>query len=189
MREFGAFWASKRGVNKMPARADFLAEEWARWWPNMMLYRIENAPDSRVFRMAYQGEAVSYTDGGSMIGKRLDEIAPPVLRGFTLKAYNSVAESGAPLYSIRFGTWQRQYQIAFERLLLPLGPPGGPADRIVGLLIEHGIDAQQRHAGGVGWMPPLEDQSIVFGRIEPDGLAALDVSRYGSAAGAPLHAR
>ena len=189
MRAFGAFWASRRAGRRMPARADFLAEEWARWWTRMLLYRVEAEPAGRVFRMVYQGEEIEYTDGGPKIGKRLEEIAPPVLIERTLYAYNAVARAGLPLYSIRVGTWQRQHEIAFERLLLPLGPAGGPADNVLGLLLDHGISAAIRREALFGNASGLDRQSFVFCHLDPDSFDGLDVGKHGTAVGTPLPAR
>jgi hypothetical protein len=189
MRAFGAFWASRRSGRSIPARADFLAEDWASWWTRMLLYRVEAEPAGRVFRMVFQGEEVEYTDGGPRIGRRIEEITPPNLIERTLFAYESVAQSGLPLYSIRIGTWQRQHEIAFERLLLPLGPPGGPVDNILGLLLDHGMTDALRREGLFGKTPGLDRQSFVFCHVDPGSFASIDVARHGNAFGTPLPAR
>jgi hypothetical protein len=189
MRAFGAFWAARRAGRPMPARADFFAEEWGRWWSRMLLYRIEVLPAGRVFRMVYQGDEVEYTDGGSKIGRALDEITPPSLLERTLRAYGSVADRGVPFYSIRVGIWQRQHEVAFERLLLPLGPTGGPADHVLGMLLDHGMTADFRRVDLFSQTPDFDRQSFAFCHVDPDSFAGLDVATPGKAIGAPVPTR
>lgn len=189
MRAFGAFWAARRGGRKMPARADFLAEEWSRWWTRMLLYRVEPEAGGPAFRMIFQGEEVEYTDGGPKIGKRIEEITPPALVERTLRAYRAVATDGLPLYTLRVGAWARGREVAFERLLLPLGPPGGPVDNVLGLLLDHGLDDAFNREGMFGKAPGLDMQTVLFFHLDPDSFASIDVDRPGGAAGVKMPGR
>ncbi|MBL8831411.1 MAG: PAS domain-containing protein [Rhodospirillales bacterium] len=183
MRAFGAQWAAARDGHAMPSRAAFRAEDWGRWWSGMLLYRIEA---DGVFRMTYQGDEVENTDGGPKIGRRLEEIAPPALVARTLETYGRVAKEGLPIYSIRIGAWRKTRHIAFERLLLPLGPPDGPADHVMGLLLDHGLDDNIKRSDLFAQSPTLDSQSFVLRQIDPDSFAGCDLESVGKGIGLPI---
>ena len=189
MRAFGAHWAARRSGRAIPSRAGFRAEEWGRWWSSMLLYRVEPdaaSPTGRAFRMTYQGDEVEYTDGGSKIGKRLEEIAPPAILARTLETYNRIVNEGLPIYSIRVGAWRVTRKIAFERLLLPMGPPDGPADHVLGLLLDHGLDDNLKRNDLFAQSPTLDGQSFVLCQIDPDSFEGCDLESVGKGIGLPM---
>lgn len=189
MRAFGAKWAAGRRAGAMPSRDDFRAEDWGRWWSGMLLYRVETdaaAPSGIAFRMTYQGDEVEYTDGGSKIGRRLDEIAPPAILEGTLDTYGRVVTEGLPVYSVRVGAWRATRRVAFERLLVPLGPPGGPADHVMGLLLDHGLDDNTLRGDLFAQSPSLDGQSFVLCKIDPDSFDSCDLESVGTGIGVPM---
>lgn len=191
MRAFGAHWAARRNGRAMPSRAEFRAEDWGRWWSGMLMYRVEPdaaAPGGLAFRMTYQGDEVEYTDGGSKIGRRLEEIAPPALVTRTLETYGRVASEMMPVYSIRIGSWRMTRHIAFERLLVPLGPPDGPADHVMGLLLDHGLDDNIKRSDLFAQSPTLDSQSFVLRLIDPDSFAGSDLESVGKGIGLAIPA-
>ncbi len=186
MRAFGALWAAKRDGQPILSRDRFHPEEWGRWWSNMLLYSIE--PDTegkrpRIFRMTYQGDDVEYTDGGSKIGKRLEEIAPPDLLARTLAVYDRVASARVPVYSIRVGVWGRVRPVAFERLLLPVGPASGDATSVLGLILDHGLDDNWKRGDLFAQSPTLDKRSYAISQIDPDSFAGCDLERVGKGIG------
>jgi hypothetical protein len=186
MRAFGARWAAGRAGHAYPSRAGFRAEEWGPWWSSMLLYRVE--PDGasaagRIFRMTYQGDEVEYTDGGPKIGRRLEEIAPPAILARTLEIYGRVVSECLPIYSIRIGAWRQTRRIAFERLLLPMGPPDGPPDHVLGLLLDHGLDDNLKRDDLFAQSPTLDALSFVMCRIDPESFADCGLQAVGKGIG------
>ncbi len=191
MRAFGAQWAAGRRGGAMPSRDDFRAESWGRWWSSMLMYRVEKdatTANGLAFRMTYQGDQVEYTDGGSKIGKRLEEIAPPAILARTLETYGRVALEGLPIYSVRVGAWRITRRVAFERLLVPLGPPGGPADHVMGLLLDHGLDDNIKRSDLFAQSPTLDGQSFVMGQVDPDSFAGCNLESVGKGIGLAMPA-
>ncbi|MBI3507496.1 MAG: hypothetical protein HY059_21885 [Proteobacteria bacterium] len=189
MRAFGAQWAAMRDGQPTLSRDRFRAEEWGRWWSNMLLYSVEPDPEGkrqRIFRMTYQGDEVEYTDGGSKIGKRIEEIAPAELVARTLAVYDRVATERVPVYSIRVGVWGRIRHVAFERLLLPLGDPSGDATSVLGLILDHGLDDKLKRSDLFAQSPTLNKQSFAICRIDPESFAGLDVEKTGKGIGVPI---
>lgn len=187
MRAFGAFWAEKRAGARFPSRAAFRAEDWGRWWSNMLLYRIEPDPaGGRLFRLVYQGDEVAYTDGGSRIGMRLEEIAPKALLARTLETYGRVVTQAMPIYSIRIGVWQLTRTVAFERLLLPMGPPGGTPDHVLGLLLDHGLGDKRQRDDLFAKSPTIDRQSFAITLVDPESFARCDLEKPGKGLGLPM---
>jgi hypothetical protein len=189
MRAFGAQWATLRGGAPVLSRDRFRAEDWGRWWSNMLLYNVEPDPAGkrpRNFRMTYQGDEVEYTDGGSKIGKLIEEIAPPELVTRTLAVYDRVAVERVPVYSIRVGVWGRIRHVAFERLLLPLGDATGDAKSVLGLILDHGLDDQLKRSDLFAQSPTLNKQSFAICRIDAESFAGLDVKKTGKGIGVPI---
>lgn len=187
MRAFGRLWAERRRGRRFPARTDFLAEEWAPWWTSMLLYRIE--PDSvraRAYRLTYEGDAIEYIDGGNQIGRRLDEIAPPHLLRRALANYDRCVEEQSPVYSVRVGTWHRSREVAFERLLLPLGERTDAVDHVLGLLFDHGIESSLRHIADPTPPIAIANDRVSACRIDPDSFEGCDVAAPGSGIGLPM---
>ena len=189
MRAFGKFWDERRRGRAFPARSDFLAEEWGPWWTAMMLYRIEpDAIRGHAYRLVYEGDAVEYIDGGSQIGKRLDEIAPPKLVERAVAIYDRCALGRTPVYSIRVGTWHRTREVAFERLLLPLGETPQAVDHVLALLYDHGIDAASGKVEGVPPPAVIANDRLDICRIDPDSFASCDTATPGKGLGQPMPA-
>jgi hypothetical protein len=187
MRAFGRFWAERRRGRSIPARTDFLAEEWGPWWTSMVLYRLEpDAARQRAYRLTYEGDAIEYIDGGSQIGRRLDEIAPPHLVERALAAYDSCVDGRVPVYTVRIGTWHRTRAVAFERLLLPLGESPSEVDHVVGLLFDHGIGPPATRAEGDTPPIAISDDKISAARIDPASLDGCDVTAPGKGLGLPM---
>lgn len=186
MRAFGALWAAKRGGRPFLPRDLFRPEEWGPWWSNMMLYGIEPEGDGkrpRNFRMTYQGDELEYTDGGSKIGKLIEQIAPPDLVARTLAIYDQVVDECVPIYSIRVGVWGRVRPVAFERILLPMGQASGEVTAVLGLILDHGLDRNLNRDGLFTQSPTLNDQSYAIRRIDPESFLSCDLNVTGKGIG------
>ncbi len=189
MRAFGAQWAALRGGLPVLPRERFRAEEWGRWWSNMLLYSVGPDPDGkrpRIFRMTYQGDEVEYTDGGSKLGKRIEEIAPPELVARTLAVYDRVAHGRVPVYSVRVGVWGLMRPVAFERLLLPIGPATGDAHFVLGLILDHGLDDKTKRSDLFAQSPTLDRQSYAIAEIDTESFADIDQEKTGKGIGVPI---
>jgi len=127
------FWDAARGARRYPARADFFAEDLARWWPHLVLYEIEATADGPAYRFRVHGESVARSDGGNFTGKLVSQVLPPAVLPAILPDYDSVARDGLPLYSYGRRPNAQGYFSEFERLILPLGANG--VDRLLVMLL------------------------------------------------------
>src|SRR4051794_28327761 len=65
-------WESKLTGRLMPARRDFLAEDFAPWMPNLAISDVEAEP--RRYRLRLVGTGINEYDGADYTGRYLDEV-------------------------------------------------------------------------------------------------------------------
>lgn len=106
----------------MPARTDFVSEDLAAWWPDIILYEVETASDgTRLFWFRVHGTNTIQADGANYTGRHLAEVMPAAYRDSTLDCYEAMVARGQPLYSTGHRIMRSGVRMSFERLLLPLG--------------------------------------------------------------------
>lgn len=128
------WWIAARGDRPMPARGDFLSEDLAIWWPDLILYEIDAGPrGARRYRFRVHGSNAAQADGVNYTGHYLDEIMPEAYRKVTLDCYDAMADRRVPLYSRGHRIMRSGVRMSFERLLLPLG--SGEATHVLALLL------------------------------------------------------
>ncbi len=127
LRQLYELWSARRGPRRMPARADFLAEEFKAWMPNLAIYEIEG--DARSFRMKVRlsGTAMVRLDGADLTGRYFDEVIDPVRHAAIYRSYQQCIETIAPRYeAAETEPFDPVYSVAhvpfryFRKLLLPL---------------------------------------------------------------------
>lgn len=111
----------------MPARADFVAEEFKAWMPNMAIYEVEG--DARAFRLKVRlsGTAIVRLDGADLTGRYFDEVIDPVRHAVIHDSYRQCIEQAAARYeTAETEPFDPVYAVAhvpfryFRKLLLPL---------------------------------------------------------------------
>lgn len=154
------WWASLLAGRAMPVRGDFLAEDLAAWWPDLIFYDAVPAGDASRFRFRVHGGNAVTSDGGNFTGKFLDEVMPAHLTMPILGCYRAVERRRLPLYSQ--GHWRsaQGYDVGFERLILPFG-----AERLehaLALLVRHEAPRPGQEGGGLASPTPFINDMLAF---------------------------
>lgn len=147
------WWRTKRGSRRMPARADFLPEDLARWWRHLVLLRIERTGvgGRDRYKFVYHGLKPIDYDGGDFTGRYLDEALPARMYALAEAVYREACERRVPLYTLRHVTGQSGFPVIYERLLMPLSADGARVDLLLSLLERHSTeDLKPRHLDGAG---------------------------------------
>lgn len=127
LRGLYGLWAGKRGSREMPARADFLAEEFKAWMPHLAIYEVEG--DARRFRLRVRlsGTEMTRLDGADLTGRYFDEVLDPVRHAAIHRSYQQCIELAKPRYEVaEVEPLDPVYALApipfryFRKLLLPL---------------------------------------------------------------------
>jgi hypothetical protein len=96
VREFHAWWISKRRSSGMPDRADLDPTELPHLLPNIIISEAEAAP----FRIRYRlvGTKIAATTGFDFTGRYLDEILATGSDTPWMELYASIVENRMPLF-------------------------------------------------------------------------------------------
>jgi hypothetical protein len=136
------WWRTVRGGRAMPARADFLPEDLARWWRHLVLMKIEPT-DSEArdrYKFVYHGTKPVEYDGGDFTGRYLEDAIPARMYALTEAVYREACRRRVPLYTLRHVTGQSGFPVVYERLLMPLSSDGGRVDMLLSLLERHSTE-------------------------------------------------
>ncbi len=132
----------------MPERGDFLAEELAPWWPDLILYEVERASGTSRFRFSVHGAHTVISDGGNFTGRYLDEVLPAHLAQPIVGCYRAVERKRLPLFSQGHRPSVQGFNVLFERLILPFG--AGEVDHLLAFLVRRSNARIDREEDGLG---------------------------------------
>lgn len=154
------WWAGLLAGRAMPVRGDFLAEQLAPWWPDLILYEAVQGDGASRFRFRVHGANAVLSDGGNFTGHFLDEVMPAHLAAPILSCYRAVEHRRLPLYSQ--GHWRsaQGYVVGFERLILPFGTER--LEHALALLVRHEAPRPGRDGGGLAGPTPFINDMLVF---------------------------
>jgi hypothetical protein len=142
------WWASRLAGRAMPLRRDFLAEELAPWWPDLILYDVERADGASRFRFRVHGANAVISDGGNFTGRHLDEVMPAHMSQPIVGCYRAVEQMRLPLYSQGHRPTVQGYNVAFERLIVPFG--AGDVEQLLAFLVRRSTLRVDREDDGLG---------------------------------------
>lgn len=154
------WWSGLLAGRAMPVRGDFLAEELAPWWPDLIFYDAVPSDGTSRFRFRVHGANAVSSDGGNFTGRFLDEVMPAHLAEPILGCYRAVERRRLALYSQ--GHWRsaQDYVVGFERLILPFG-----AERLehaLAFLVRHESGRRSGEDGGLEGPSPFINDMLVF---------------------------
>jgi hypothetical protein len=130
-----AYWLSKKGRRRAPARADLDPVEIPTLMPHILLIDVEAAP--RRFRVRLMGTAVVNGLGRDLTGRYLDELALNEIQRAMFAEYRHVAQTGEPACATWEYTRDDGRHVQFERLVLPLSRDGTTIDMLLsGIVFE-----------------------------------------------------
>lgn len=127
LRSLYALWDARRGGRRMPARSDFLPEEFKAWMPHLAIYDVEG--DARAFRLKVRlsGTEMVRLDGADLTGRYFDEVIDPARHPSIHRSYQECIELTAARYeSAALDLFDPTYAVArvpfryFRKIILPL---------------------------------------------------------------------
>ncbi|KZD07946.1 PAS domain-containing protein [Oceanibaculum pacificum] len=138
LRTLYDFWLKKSVTSVLPARSNFLPEEFWPWIGHIAIVDIER-PSLRL-KFGLFGAAFVYVNNVDMTGRYVDEAMPTTIRDVILDDYHLCLETTAPLYIHRQSV-NREWT-SIHRLLLPCAEDGRTVDKIITGLYTEGGAAQ-----------------------------------------------
>lgn len=129
--ELEAFWTRRCAGRAMPARRDFLAEDFWPWFGHIRILAVERDPLR--FRVTLEGTAICDLSGEDFTGRLLDDVYREAHREALLTPYRDCVLSGRPRHdTLEPGMGLRNFT-ALERLMLPCGEDGRVTHLIVAI--------------------------------------------------------
>jgi hypothetical protein len=133
LKKLAAYWQSKKGRRRAPARADLDPAEIPTLMPHIMLIDVEAAP--RRLRVRLMGTAVVNGLGRDLTGRYLDELTLNEIQRAMFTEYQHVAETGEPACATWEYTRDDGRHVHFERLVLPLSRDSITVDMLLGGIV------------------------------------------------------
>lgn len=130
LRQLEAYWRTKKGERRAPARADLDPIEVPTLMPHLLLLDVE--PGSHRVRFRLMGTAVTNGLGRDLTGRYLDELPLNRTQRAMHEQYRRVAETAEPACSTWEYTREDGRHLCLERLVLPLSSDGVTIDMLLG---------------------------------------------------------
>ena len=149
LRRFVAYWIAKAAGRAMPAFADVDAVEIP--WALSRIYVVRAVDNGSDFVYRLAGEAINLRYAGSLAGRRISALLAPDSAAAVRERWQRVIGGPAAYYVDSEHPTTIGSRIRGRRVVLPLGPTGGPADHILGMTVFETLNA-----GGSGAISGLE---------------------------------
>jgi hypothetical protein len=130
LRDFHAYWLSKRCGKLVPARADIDPVEIHRFLPNIFMMDVIDR--GARFRYRLVGTAIGDA-AGDFSGRYVDEALPPPQYALYHAKYQRVVHELAMIYEVVRIFWQDAPPVLFRRLMLPLSDDQATANILFGV--------------------------------------------------------
>lgn len=132
LRELGDYWLARRGGRRMPSRADIDPVDIKPILP--LLFLADVLPGSPLnFRYRLVGTLVTEVLGVNATGRTPEDVFGEEGIGVR-EVYESVVRTGLAYVNRRRLDWYHRDYAAYELVVLPLGPPGGPVTMLLGAM-------------------------------------------------------
>jgi hypothetical protein len=123
-------WHAKRRDGRLPARRDFMFEDFRPWLGWITLLEVHDGGEDFLFTL--HGTAAVDRYRLDMTGKRASEL-PLNWRGTIVSGYRDVVRTAAPALS-RHRLSDADFEYSWLRLLLPCADDGRNVDRLIALI-------------------------------------------------------
>jgi hypothetical protein len=125
-RALATQWNMLAASSGIPAIGGFQPQSAGHSLEQIVLWDVESngERDGRCFRVRSVGLRATEAYGSNIVGKTMDEVAPPALRAISVNGARECAESGCAIYEIITTVDSNAHQVDCERLLLPFGEAG-----------------------------------------------------------------
>lgn len=141
--ELEVFWDLRRAGRPMPARRDFIAEDFSPWFGHIRMLAVERGPLR--FKVTLEGTAIRDLAGEDFTGRYLEDVYKAAHRETLLGPYRECVESKAPRFDTLLPGMALQNFSRLERLMLPCGD-GERVTHLIVALYAHGF---RRSAGTI----------------------------------------
>lgn len=131
-----AYWQSKCGARRMPARNDISPVQLKLQLPHIML--VDVVDDGADFRYRLVGTQLRESFLEEPSGRLMSEVMAPhgeVTVRETLQSYRSVVARRAPMRLTGSGAWYGQDPKLFDAFLAPLSDDGATVNMILGTFV------------------------------------------------------
>ena len=153
LRRFVGYWVAQAAGRPMPAFADIDAVDIPWALSRIYVVRALDGGGDFVYRLA--GEAINLRYAGSLAGRRIsDALAPDSARAVT-ERWRRVIETRSAYYVDSEHPTSIGSRLRGRRVVLPLGPEGGPPDHIVGMTVFESLNT-----GGTGAISGTDVQAL-----------------------------
>lgn len=133
LRGLTAYWIAKAAGRRMPAFADIDPVEIPWALPRVYIVRVIDGGADFVYRLA--GESINMRYQGSLAGRRISDLMAPESAAAILGRWRRVISTPAAYYVDSEHPTASGSRIRGRRVVLPLAPPGGDADHILGMTV------------------------------------------------------
>jgi hypothetical protein len=135
LKALHAYWKSKAGTRRMPARKDLDPIEMKAWLGNLMLVEF---PTGKFIEFRYRLEGTHieefYGHDWRRTGRGVEAVTAESERAIVLPQWESVFDRGCPAYH-ESDIWASEGKLARQtKLLLPLSTDGEHVDMILGAI-------------------------------------------------------
>jgi hypothetical protein len=132
LRALHKFWERKRGERPLPARKDLDVIDLWPWLGNLMLIEVQDRGVDYLYRV--YGTILADYFSRDLTGRRTSSLTADV-QAVVRQEYDQAINEARPIVVTRARSVQ-QKRIRASKLILPLGPSGGPVDHLlVGLYL------------------------------------------------------
>ncbi len=154
LRSLWSFWRSKAPTGLLPARSDFLIEEFLPWGRNLSIMRRE--PETGRYRVTLASTAMIDLNGCNPTGLTPEEFVPPQSLEFGLNCLKHAERDGKA--ALDTYTIHRDGRIfSCDRLTMPCAGDGATIDYVI---VGHYFDR--------GFLSQLADVTV-YDRVEEFG--------------------
>jgi hypothetical protein len=134
LRKFYAYWMTKRGARRFPARHDIDPLDFPYVLGNLML--VDVLRDPLRFRIRLHGTELAQRAHYELTGKMLDALPVPEYRNYVIERCRGLVASGAPL-SVRQDRMLGGRPQRYEALWLPFSDDDETVNLLACALIYH----------------------------------------------------
>lgn len=133
IRRLVTYWIAKAGDRLMPQFADIDPTEIPWALGRVYLVRVVESGTDFVYRLT--GERINERHGMSLTGKRPSDVFPPELARQIGDRWRRLVAEPAVCYTDSEHKTNAGWLMRARRVLLPLGPAGGPGDHVFGMTV------------------------------------------------------
>ncbi len=131
LRRFVAYWLAKAAGRRMPTFDDIDPVDLP--WALSRLFVVRSIDGGADFEYRLAGQQIYERHGGSIVGKRVGDLFRPA--AVILERWRRVVTEPAACYTHARHPTHTGLALRGYRVVLPVGPGGGPADHMVGMSV------------------------------------------------------